>query len=174
MPDFDIIKEFTPSVESYRVATVRGVFDLQAEKIKEQFKGGIDIEGKQWNIGVIFGRSGSGKSTIARELFPANYIRGFEYNAQSVLDDMPADSSIKDIFKIFNSVGFSSPPSWLKNYDVLSTGEKMRVDIARAILEQRDMIVFDEFTSVIDREVARIGSIVISKTIRKMEKSLLP
>lgn len=172
MPTFDIVRELKP-IESFRVASVRGQFDLQMEKIREHFQGTIDIEGRDWNVGIIYGRSGSGKSTVARELFPAAYIRGFEYQAPSVLDDMPAESSIKDICKIFNSVGFSSPPSWLKNYDVLSTGEKMRVDVARAILEQRDMIVFDEFTSVINREVARIGSVAISKAIRKMGKKFI-
>lgn len=172
MPTFDIVREIQPT-ESFRVASVRGQFDLQAEKIKEHFKGNIDIEGRDWNIGVIYGRSGSGKSTIAKELFPNAYIRGFEYSAPSVLDDMPSEASIKDICKTFNSVGFSSPPSWLKSYDVLSTGEKLRVDIARAILEKRKLIVFDEFTSVIDRKVAKISSVAIAKAIRKIGKQFI-
>jgi ABC-type ATPase with predicted acetyltransferase domain len=49
----------------------------------------------------------------------------------------------------------------------------MRVDIARALLLEKDRIVFDEFTSVIDREVARMACIAISKGVRKSEKQLI-
>ena len=49
----------------------------------------------------------------------------------------------------------------------------MRVDIARALLLKQDRIVFDEFTSVIDREVARMACIAISKGVRKTTKQLI-
>lgn len=86
---------------------------------------------------------------------------------------MPQDKSIKDITKAFTSVGFASPPSWLKPYSVLSNGEKMRCDLAKSILEEKDLIVFDEFTSVVNREVAKTGSYAISKAIRKMNKKFI-
>jgi ABC-type ATPase with predicted acetyltransferase domain len=67
------------------------------------------------------------------------------------------------------SVGFASPPDWLKSYDCLSQGEKMRVDIARALcLPQKD-IVFDEFTSVVDREIAKVSAYAISKAVRRQK-----
>ena len=47
---------------------------------------------------------------------------------------MPENIETKDIEKMFYSVGFGSVPSWLKPYNVLSNGEKMRVDLARALL----------------------------------------
>ena len=103
-------------------------------------------------------------------MFGDAYIKGYEYNAKSVVDDMPQGKSIKDIEKTFTSVGFASPPSWLKPYDVLSNGEKMRVDLARGILEDRDLIVFDEFTSVVNREVAKTASYAISKAVKKQNK----
>src|SRR5699024_3879774 len=124
-------------------------------------------------IGLIVGGSGTGKSTIAKDVFPENYLRGYEYNAKSVIDDMPKDKGFKEITKIFTSVGFSSPPSWLKPYDVLSNGEKMRVDMARGILEEREMLVFDEFTSVVNREVAKTGSYAISKAVKRMGKKFV-
>jgi len=171
MPSFDIIREVKPP-RTYRVAAVMGQFDLQTEHIVERFRGELDLD-FDWNIGVIVGNSGTGKSTIAKELFPDAYIDKFEYKAESVLDDMPEHCSIKEITQVFNSVGFSSPPSWLKPYHVLSTGEKMRVDLARAILEKRDLIVFDEFTSVVDRTVAKISSLALQKAIRRMNKKFI-
>lgn len=153
-----------------RINEVISDFDIKLEHSNECFGGEIDIEGKDWNIGVIVGGSGTGKSTIAKELFDDCYFHGFSYDNRSVLDNMPVDKSVKKIEKAFTSVGFSSPPSWLKPYNVLSTGEKMRVDLARSILSDNDTIVFDEFTSVVDRDVAKTCSIAIQKEIVRTNK----
>lgn len=171
MPTFDIIKEVKPS-KTFRVASVIGKFDLQSENIIEHFKGDIDIP-ENWQIGLIVGKSGTGKTTIAKQLFPDSYITSYEYTNETVLDDMPKECSVEQITQAFNSVGFSSPPSWLKPYNVLSNGQKMRVDLARAILEEQKMFVFDEFTSVVDRNVAQIGSFAMQKAIRKSDKQFI-
>ena len=118
------------------------------------------------------GGSGTGKTTIAHELFGNNIITGFDYTAKSVIDDMPKGLSVDEITKMFYAVGFGSVPSWLKPYRVLSNGEKMRVDLARALLE-RDFIVFDEFTSVVDRQVAQTSCIAINKAIKKTDKQFI-
>lgn len=49
----------------------------------------------------------------------------------------------------------------------------MRVDLANGILSNKDIIVFDEFTSVVNREVAKIGSYAIQKAIRKQNKKFI-
>lgn len=171
MPNFDIVKKSQPS-KSFRVASVIGKFDLQSEQVQERFVGNIDID-TDWQIGLIVGNSGTGKTTIAKQLFSDAYITRFDYNAECVLDDMPKNKSVDDITKTFNSVGFSSPPSWLKPYEVLSNGEKMRCDLAKAILLDSDLFVFDEFTSVVDRTVAQIGSFAMQKAIRKTSKKFI-
>lgn len=165
MPNFDIIRENQPQ-QTFRVASVMGAFDLHEGKVQERFTGSIDMP-EEWNIGLIVGNSGTGKTTIAKELFPDAYIERFEYSHESILDDMPKSASVAEIEQALNSVGFSSPPSWLKPYAVLSNGEKMRCDLARAILEKRELFVFDEFTSVVDRNVAKIGSFAMQKAIRR-------
>lgn len=171
MPTFDIIKEVKPK-QTFRVASVIGKFDLQSEHIVEQFKGNIELS-NNWQIGLIVGKSGTGKTTIAKQLFPNSYITSFEFKEESILDDMPKDCSVEQITSAFNSVGFSSPTSWLKPYSVLSNGEKMRVDLARAILEDKNFFVFDEFTSVVDRNVAQIGSFAMQKAIRRTNKQFI-
>ena len=171
MPHFDIIRENKPS-KSFRVASVMGTYDLQSEHVREQFVGDIDLPNK-WNVGLIVGRSGTGKTTIAKELFGDYLVCNFEYTHESILDDMPKDKSANDICQALNSVGFSSPPSWMKPYSVLSNGEKMRCDIARAMLENNEMFVFDEFTSVVDRNVAQIGSFALQKAIRRKNKKFI-
>lgn len=170
MPNFDIVK--TCDIDkTFRVAHVMSDFDVKPNHADEHFVGEITFP-NDWQIGVIVGASGTGKSTIAHEIFGENYIQQFEYKAKSVIDDMPKNCAVSDIEKMFYAVGFGSVPSWLKPYSVLSTGEKMRVDLARAMLE-RDFIVFDEFTSVVDRNVAQTACIAINKAIKRTNKKFV-
>ena len=164
---FDIHLKIEQSEPSDRVKSILSDFDMTFDHTKEDFQGDIDIDGADWCIGAIIGGSGTGKSTIAKELFGSHYVNGYKYTGKSVIDDMPSSASVSDIEQTFSAVGFSSPPSWLKPYSVLSTGEKMRVDLARAILQESDMVVFDEFTSVVDRTIAKTASYAIQKAIRK-------
>ena len=170
MPSFDIVKSAEID-KTYRVARIMGDYDVKTEHINEHFKGEI-VFPDDWQIGLIVGGSGTGKSTIARELFGDQLITGFEYTAKSVVDDMPKNCGMDEIEKMFYAVGFGSVPSWMKPYSVLSNGEKMRVDLARALLE-RDFVVFDEFTSVVDRQVAQTASLAISKAIRRTKKRFI-
>ncbi|MGD0384452.1 MAG: GNAT family N-acetyltransferase [Thermoguttaceae bacterium] len=141
---------------------------------------------EDWRIGLIVGPSGSGKSTLAKKLFGEHLYRRNEWPADRAVIDGLGDLPIKQITGMFTAVGFSSPPSWIKPYHVLSGGEQFRCDLARA-LSQADhnntagqassgtylgqaggeggLVAFDEFTSVVDRNVARVISAAIAKGI---------
>ena len=170
MPNFNIIKK-NEVEKTFRVAKVMSDFDIKPEHSNEHFEGNIDLP-DEWNIGLIVGGSGTGKTTIINELFKDNIITKFDWDKKSVLDNMPSDIDVNTIEKMFYSVGFGSVPSWLKSYNVLSNGEKMRVDLARALLE-KDFIVFDEFTSVVDRQVAKTACIAIQKAIKGTKKKFI-
>ena len=150
-----------------------GSYTLSDVKLEKRFRGSLPLEDSEWKIGVIVGRSGSGKTSIAKQLFPDAYIRGFEYANKCVLDDFPQEIETGEITKMLCSVGFASPPDWLKAYDCLSQGEKMRVDIARALCLDEPLIVFDEFTSVVDREIAKVSAFAISKAVRRSKKKFI-
>jgi ABC-type ATPase with predicted acetyltransferase domain len=159
--------------DSFRAQSVIGSFTLQDVKMEKEFIGSVPIEGEKWQIGVIVGRSGTGKTSIAKQLFPKEYIRGFEYKSATVLDDFPDNVSVSEITSALCNVGFASPPDWLKAYEHLSQGEKMRVDIARALCIKKQLIVFDEFTSVVDREIARVSAFAIAKAVRRTSKQFV-
>lgn len=153
---------------SSRVKLLEGLFDLPATGAsKLEWTVDLPLDSKEWQIGLIVGPSGCGKSTIARELWPAAMVDGFDWSPTAALvDGFPAEMKIKEITALLSSVGFSSPPAWLRPFRCLSNGEQFRATVARALAENRELCVIDEFTSVVDRTVARIGSAAIAKTIR--------
>ena len=114
------------------------------------------------------GPSGSGKTTIARRQWPAAYTVAKSWPEDRAVVNGFAAGSIKDVTAALTAVGFSSPPNWIKPYRVLSRGEQFRCELARALLEGGELVVFDEFTSVVDRTAARIGSAAVAKAVRRM------
>lgn len=147
---------------------VEGIFDIPpSERSEERWIVDFDLP-DEWNVGLIVGPSGSGKTTVAREVFGASLVGAWDWpDDKSVLDGFPCDMGIKDITALLSSVGFSSPPSWLRPYHVLSNGEQFRVHMARTLAEKPALAVVDEFTSVVDRTVAQIGSAAVQKTVRR-------
>jgi len=146
------------------------MFDVPvAERVSEHFRVDVpDMDG-DWRIGLIVGPSGSGKTTVAREVFGSRLVQEQRWPKDRAVVDGLGDRSIKEVTRLFTAVGFSSPPSWIKPYHVLSNGERFRCDLARALGSNEnpnDVVAFDEFTSVVDRNVARIGSAAIAKGIR--------
>jgi ABC-type molybdenum transport system ATPase subunit/photorepair protein PhrA/GNAT superfamily N-acetyltransferase len=165
----------TPITRSPRVLQVEGMFDIPPSKYAViAWDVNLPLDERDWHVGLIVGPSGSGKSTVARAVFAeqiaaAERLPGFPGD-RSVLDAFPENMTIKDVVTMLSSVGFSSPPAWLRPFHVLSTGEQFRVSLARLLAFAPDIAVFDEFTSVVDRTVARVGSAALAKTVRALSK----
>ena len=161
-----------PVVRSFRVDQVAGMFDVPlAEKAVERFRVEEPQLNEPWQIGLVVGPSGSGKSTLARRLFGDSLYAGGDWPSDRAVIDGFGDRPIKEITAMLTAVGLSSPPSWIKPYRVLSGGERFRCDLARALLHPADrddpLVAFDEFTSVVDRNVAQVASAAVSKAIRQ-------
>lgn len=169
------IKRSVPIERTPRVLQLEGMFDVPPAKRSEQaWDVDLPIDDHPWQIGLIVGPSGSGKTTIANQLFGAHLVGSFEWpKNRSIVDGFPKDLGITEITGYLSSVGFSSPPSWLRPFHCLSNGEQFRVTLARALAEQNPLTVIDEFTSVVDRTVAQIGSAAIAKTIRRGSKKFV-
>lgn len=174
-----------PVERTARVLQLEGLFDVPPTRRSElRWTANLPLEDRPWNIGLIVGPSGCGKTTLAGELFPEGLVQDFAWpEDQCLVDGFPAELSIKEITQLLSSVGLSSVPSWLRPFHVLSNGEQFRATMARALAEagknqgQRDVInkpqstiVVDEFTSVVDRTVARIGSAAIAKAVRSRQQ----
>ena len=69
MPLAHILKESTIT-RSARVMQLEGIFDLPASKANRvEWDMDIDLQERDWNVGMIVGPSGCGKTTLAHELF---------------------------------------------------------------------------------------------------------
>jgi predicted ABC-type transport system involved in lysophospholipase L1 biosynthesis ATPase subunit len=155
--------------ETPRVQQVSGLFDVPPTKrsAREWAVEVPDVSG-DWQVGLVVGASGSGKSTLAREAWPDAMVSGYDWPAnKSLLDGFNDVQPVKKITSALSSVGFSTPPSWLRPFRCLSNGEQFRATLARALCEQSPLIVFDEFTSVVDRTVAKVGSAAVAKAVRR-------
>ncbi len=172
--NIDIVRECHVA-NTPRVIQIAGMFDVPiAEKSRVELKGALPLEEREWNVGLIVGPSGSGKTTIARELFGSAIVAGFEWPCdQSILDGFPSEIGIKTITSMLNAVGFGTVPNWLRPFHVLSNGEQFRATMARALAEKSDLLVIDEFTSVVDRQVAKIASHCVQKTVRRVKRKLI-
>jgi hypothetical protein len=160
----------SPIPSSSRARQLEGMFEVpRSETTSREWHGDIDLDSKPWNVGLILGPSGSGKSLCAKQLF-GDFDSDIPWSGSSVIDDFPDKAPIGDIIEACQSVGFNTIPAWMRPYHVLSNGEKFRVDLARRLLSDANPIVIDEFTSVVDRQVAQIASHAIQKTIRRNNK----
>lgn len=107
-----------------------------------------------WAIGLIVGPSGSGKTTILKQHF--GITDQFEW------DHTKAIASQVDFQKLM-AVGLNSVPSWCRPFHVLSNGESFRANLAARLTDNTS---FDEFTSVVDRNVAKSCSNAVHRYIK--------
>lgn len=166
--------KFSVTVSSKPSSTIRAqqlsaAFDVPASERQElSWAGEMPIEAKPWNVGLIVGPSGSGKTTILRDVFGEPV--SFKWGASAVVDDFPDTLSIEDVTAACSAVGFNTIPAWLRPFGVLSNGEQFRVNLARSLVDGPDPVVMDEFTSVVDRQVAKIGAHAVAKWMRKHDR----
>jgi energy-coupling factor transporter ATP-binding protein EcfA2 len=166
------------SVEVKRTARamqLEGLFDVPpGERSEREWRLSLPVEGDDWNVGLVVGPSGSGKSSVAREAFGGAMVDGFDWPAdRSLVDGFPPGMGIQEITSHLSSVGFSTPPAWLRPFRCLSNGEQFRATIARALAESPGLCVVDEFTSVVDRTVAQVGSAAVAKAVRRAGKKFV-
>lgn len=136
-------------------------FDYETDGVTTFYPHVIPDLPQEFNIGVIVGASGTGKSTLLNafgETFRPSWATGRSVASHF---ESPADASER-----LSAAGLMSIPDWVKPYNVLSTGQKFRADLARSL---RDGAVIDEFTSVVDRNVAKAASTSMAKYVRRAE-----
>jgi len=125
-----------------------------------------------WNIGVIYGGSGTGKTTLLKE-FGSLSIDEFDEHKPLISNFDWLEP--KEATFLLSAMGLASVPTWLRPYALLSNGEQYRASLAYKVgkASENDVILIDEFTSVVDRDVAKAMSNALQKYIRRTNKKII-
>jgi ABC-type taurine transport system ATPase subunit len=131
-----------------------------------------DAKNFDWNIGVILGGSGSGKTTILKKI---GNVKKVNFDAEKPLISNFDWLDPKDATLVLTSMGLSSVPTWLRPFHTLSNGEQYRATLAYLVASAKDgeVILVDEYTSVVDRDVAKAMSYALQKYIRRENKRII-
>lgn len=155
--------------DTYRAARVKSLFNAESGCNFDLEIDGVDLSGA-WSIGVVVGASGSGKTSIGRMIFGENRIIDLSSGWSSdkpVIDDIAPHGDFNLATGMLAAVGLGDVPAWLRPFHVLSNGEQFRAGMARLICSRPAEAVVDEFTSVVDRQIARIGAKAFAKAWRR-------
>lgn len=159
---------------SFRCTKAANSLDIDVEaKSVHRFSVAADLA-TPYNVGLIVGASGSGKTTLAKHIFGNDCFTVLLDDAKPVIDQLPAHLSYDDCAAILAGVGLTSVPCWIRPAATLSNGQKARAECALQMAAQSDdTTVIDEWTSVVDRTVAKVMSHCIQKHARKTGKRIV-
>ena len=163
------VENKTKDFESYRAQRVKSLFNAEdGSQFKSEFN--IEIDDMDWGIGLIVGSSGSGKTSIGKQFFGedkmCNLYAGWEHD-KPIVDCILPDGDFNTATGALAAVGLGDVPSWLRPFHALSNGQQFRSGLARLVTEAPDEVVVDEFTSVVDRQIAKIGALAFAKNWRR-------
>ena len=163
------VKNECSDFNSYRAARVKSLFNAERGN-RFELTADIPVDGDDWQIGLIVGPSGSGKTTIGRALFGGGKIvdlySGWPEDAP-IVDAISPGGDFDSVTWALANVGLGDVPAWLRPFKALSNGQQFRAGLARVISDADDKIIVDEFTSVIDRQIAKVGAMAFSKGWRR-------
>lgn len=146
--------------------------DIKKKSVHRLKIEGINIPDK-WNVGLVYGASGSGKTTLAKKIFGDNVFKTIINEDEPIINQLPAELSYDECAAILSGIGLNSVPCWVRPVRTLSNGQRARAEAALLMVQNNGIINIDEWTSVVDRTVAKAMSHCIQKFARKHNKQII-
>lgn len=163
----------SPVFTSYRCQRAADSLDIDiTKKSVHELKINANIN-NDFSVGLILGASGSGKTTLAKHIYGQNCFEINLDNNKSILDQLPKEWSYDECASALQGIGLTSVPQWLKPISALSNGQKARTEAVFLMTKSNETIVIDEWTSVVDRTVAKIMSHCIQKFAKRNNKKIV-
>jgi len=125
-----------------------------------------------WNIGLIYGSSGSGKTTLAKHIFGDKCFNLELDENKSIIDNLPESLTYDECSALLNGIGLTSVPCWIRPIKTLSNGQRSRAEAVLLMLKN-ELTIIDEWTSVVDRVVAKAMSFCIQKYAKRYKKQII-
>lgn len=158
---------------SYRAARVKSLFNAESG-CNFDADAELPIDDSEWRLGLIVGPSGSGKTSLGRQLFGGTELYEPTWpEGVPIIDAIAPEGDFNAVTAALAAVGLGDVPAWLRPYAVLSNGERFRAGLARLVSEAPARAVVDEFTSVVDRQIARFGALALQKAWRRTSGQLV-
>lgn len=150
---------------SYRAERVKSLFNCEeGNRFEAEFD--LPLEDREWRIGLVVGPSGSGKTSLGHQL--GEFWSPAWPATKPIIDAIDPKGDFDSVTGALAAVGLGSVPAWLRPFGVLSNGEQFRANLARLVAEPPEGVtVLDEFTSVVDRQIAKVGAAAFAKAWRR-------
>jgi ABC-type nitrate/sulfonate/bicarbonate transport system ATPase subunit len=144
-----------------------------SEKLKHELSVDADLD-TPYNVGLIIGASGSGKTTLAKRIFGDDC---FDFRANPdvpVIDQFDERYSYDECVDALIGIGLTSVPCWLRPVKTMSTGQRHRALAALQMMNsEKAVFAMDEFTSLVDRNVAAVMAHCVQKFARRHNKAIV-
>jgi ABC-type lipoprotein export system ATPase subunit len=128
---------------------------------------------ESWNVALVYGASGSGKTSMIHKLFGDDIFKTVIDEEKPIINQLPDHLSYDECAAILSGIGLNSVPCWVRPVKTLSNGQRARAEAALLMTQSDDIIFIDEWTSVVDRTVAKAMSHCLQKFARKHNKKIV-
>jgi ABC-type lipoprotein export system ATPase subunit len=158
---------------NYRCKRACDSLDIDIKKKSEHnFKIECDLK-TDFNIGLIYGNSGSGKTTLAKKIYGDNIFEIKLNENDCIMNQLNENLTYEECAQMLNGIGLNSVPCWVKPINTLSNGQKARAEAVFLMQKSNDIILIDEWTSVVDRTIAKVMSLCLNKFAKKNNKKII-
>lgn len=180
MTTYIVNKRFTSSVErTDRVLEIAEGFGLGLDDKEFVVFDNQAIEVEQGDICYVTGQSGSGKSTVLRELkaqMTAEGLKIADIDAVELLDKPLIDQigrSTQEALGLLSIAGLNDAYLFIRKPSELSDGQRYRFRLAKLIESGAGVWVADEFLAVVDRITAKVIAFNLQKVARQRGATLI-
>lgn len=180
MTEYLIDKRFKSNIDrSDRVLEIAEAFGLGLDDKEFVVFDQQKLEIKQGDIVYVTGQSGSGKSTVLRELVDQMSAAGLKVADidQVELLDKPLIDQIgkttSEALGYLSIAGLNDAYLFIRRPKELSDGQRYRFRLAKIIESGAAVWSADEFLAVLDRTTAKVIAFNLQKMARKMGATLI-